>query len=115
VTEKNGRLRILDQNWKLQPEAVSDTPPVVVSSQGGLLDVAPAPDFEKSGWIYLSYSAPAPGDSKIAMTKISRGRIADNKWIDEETIFEADPKHYTKSGVHFRSRACIFFDRRARG
>jgi glucose/arabinose dehydrogenase len=109
VTEKSGHLRILDQNWKLQPEAVSDTPPVVVSSQGGMLDVAPAPDFEKSGWIYLSYSAPAPSASNTSMTKISRGRIADNKWIDEETIFEANPKHYTKSGVHFGSR--IVFDR----
>ena len=87
VTEKNGYLRILDQNWKLQPEAVADTPPVVVSSQGGLLDVARAPDFKDSGWIYLSYSAPVPSDANSSMTKISRGRIADNKWTDEETIF----------------------------
>ena len=109
VTEKPGRLRILDENWKLEPEPVAGTPAVVVSSQGGLLDVAPAPDFETSGWIYLSYSAPAPGDAKSSMTKISRGRIADNKWIDEETIFEADPAFYTSSGVHFGSR--IIFDR----
>jgi glucose/arabinose dehydrogenase len=109
VTERQGRLRILDAAWKLDPESIRGIPTVVPSNQGGLLDVAPAPDFETSGWIYLSYSAPAPGDSKIAMTKISRGRIADNKWIDEETIFEANPKHYTKSGVHFGSR--IVFDR----
>ena len=109
VTEKPGRLRVLDENWKLQPEAVANTPAVVVSSQGGLLDVAPAPDFEKSGWIYLSYSAPAPDDAKSSMTKISRGRIADNKWTNEETIFEADPAVYTRGSVHFGSR--IVFDR----
>jgi len=109
VTEKQGRLRVLDENWKLQPEAVADSPVVVVSSQGGLLDVAPAPDFAKSSWIYLSYSAPAPGDAKSSMTKISRGRIAGNKWTDEETIFEVDPAFYTSSGVHFGSR--IVFDR----
>jgi aldose sugar dehydrogenase len=109
VTEKPGRLRILDENWKLEPKPVAGTPAVVVSNQGGLLDVAPTPDFEQSGWIYLSYSAPSPGDAKSSMTKISRGQIAGNKWTDEETIFEADPKHYTKSGVHFGSR--IVFDR----
>lgn len=109
VTEKPGRLRVLDEKWKLQPEAIAGTPAVVVSSQGGLLDVAPAPAFEKSGWIYLSYSAPAPGDAKSSMTKISRGRITDNKWTNEETIFEADPALYSRGSVHFGSR--IVFDR----
>lgn len=108
VTEKNGRLRVLDENWKPGPELVAGTPAVVVSSQGGLLDVAPAPDFGTSGWIYLSYSAPASGDANSSMTKISRGRIVDNKWIDEETIFEANPSFYTSSGRHFGSR--IVFD-----
>jgi len=108
VTEKNGQLRVLDGNWKLAPEPVAGTPAVVVSNQGGLLDVAPAPDFAKSGWVYLSYSAPAPGDAKSSMTKISRGRIVDNKWTDEETIFEADPALYTRGSVHFGSR--IVFD-----
>jgi glucose/arabinose dehydrogenase len=109
VTERIGRLRILDEAWKLEPESIRGIPAVVPSNQGGLLDVAPAPDFETSRWIYLSYSAPAPGDSKIAMTKISRGRLKGSEWIDQQTIFEADPKHYTKSGVHFGSR--IVFDR----
>jgi glucose/arabinose dehydrogenase len=109
VTERQGRLRILDEAWKLDPESIRGIPSVVPSNQGGLLDVAPAPDFETSGWIYLSYSAPTPGDSKIAMTKISRGRLKGSEWIDQQTIFEADPKHYTKSGVHFGSR--IVFDR----
>lgn len=108
VTERPGRLRMFDSAWKLAPEPVSNTPRVVTGSQGGLLDVAPAPDFETSGWIYLSYSAPSPENPKIAMTKISRGRLSRNEWIDEQTIFEVDSKHFTESGRHYGSR--IVFD-----
>ena len=108
VTERIGRLRILDQAWKLDPKPVRGTPAVLASGQGGLMDVAPAPDAGTSGWIYLSYSAPAPDGSKSSMTKISRGRLAGGEWTDEQTIFEADPKHYTTSGRHFGSR--IVFD-----
>lgn len=109
VTERDGRLRVIDSSWKLDAEPVRGTPAVIASSQGGLLDVAPAPNVEASGWIYLSYSAPAPDGSKSSMTKISRGRLKGLEWIDEQTIFEADPMHYTKSSVHFGSR--IVFDR----
>lgn len=107
VTERSGRLRVLDSAWNLQPEAVQGTPAVVQNGQGGLLDVAPAPDFKSSGWVYLTYSPPAPGeppDSKSSMTKVSRGRLSDNRWIDEQTIFEAKPGDYSKVGVHFGSR-----------
>lgn len=109
VTERIGRLRLLDKGWKLDPEPVRGTPSVMASGQGGLMDVAPAPDAETSGWIYLSYSALSPDGSRSWMTKISRGKIAGSEWTNEETIFEADPKHHTPSGAHFGSR--IVFDR----
>jgi glucose/arabinose dehydrogenase len=107
VTERSGRLRILDSNWNLLPEPVEGTPDVVQNGQGGMLDVAPAPDYESTGWIYLSYSAPAPGespDAKSSMTKVSRGRLSGNRWVDEQTIYEAKPGDYSKGGVHFGSR-----------
>jgi aldose sugar dehydrogenase len=112
VTERPGRLRVIDASWNLVLEPVNGTPQVVQSNQGGLLDVVPAPDFASSGWIYLSYAAPLPrGEpaSKSSMTKISRGRLIQNRWVDEETIFEADPVHFSTSGVHFGSR--LVFDR----
>lgn len=108
VSERIGRLRILNPSWQLEPEPVRGTPPVVASGQGGLLDVAPSPDWESTGWIYLSYSAPAANGSNATMTKISRGRLSDGQWTGEETIFEADPKSYSTKGIHFGSR--IVFD-----
>lgn len=112
VTERPGRLRVIDRSWKLQKEPVGGTPQVVSNGQGGLLDVVPAPDVETSGWIYLTYSAPMPGeasDTKSSMTKVSRGRLSANTWTDEQTIFAAEPASYSPSGVHFGSR--IVFDR----
>jgi len=112
VTERGGSLRIFDRDWNPASEPVSGIPKVVAKGQGGLLDVAPAPDFETSGWIYLAYSAPVPGapaDSELSMTKVSRGRLVGNQWTDEETVFEADPGTYSQSGVHFGTR--IVFDR----
>lgn len=112
VTERSGRLRTLDSSWNLQPEAVAGTPAVVQNGQGGLLDVTPSPDFKSTGWIYLSYAAPAPGetlDSNLCMTKVSRGRLSGNRWTDEQTIFEAKPEDYSKSGAHFGSRI-VFLD-----
>lgn len=107
VTERTGRLRIVDATGNLQSDPVEGTPAVVANGQGGLLDVAPAPDFKSSGWIYLAYSAPAPGepaDSKMSMTKLIRGKLTGNHWTDEQTIFEAAPSDYSKAGVHFGSR-----------
>ena len=111
VTERPGRLRVLDDAWKLAPEPVAGIPRVVVSNQGGLLDVVPSPDFSTSGWIYLTYAAPLAGtalDTKTSMTKVVRGRLKGNEWSNEEVIFESDPVHYSTSGVHFGSR--IVFD-----
>ncbi len=112
VTERSGSLRVLDSRWNLLPEPVEGTPAVVQNGQGGLLDVAAAPDFESTGWIYLSYSAPAPGETpetKSSMTKVSRGRLSGNRWVEEQTIYEAKPEDFSKGGVHFGSRI-VFAD-----
>lgn len=112
ITERPGRLRVVDADWNLQEEPVVDTPAVVANGQGGLLEVAPAPDFESSGWVYLSYAAPDPtnkANAKSSMTKVSRGRLKGNTWADGQTIFVAQPDQYTTQGVHFGSRI-VFVD-----
>ncbi len=70
---------------------------------GSLLDVALHPDFANNGWVYLHFtercedcntvsrSTPLP----VSMNKLIRGRIRDGAWVDQETIWQADPEHYT--------------------
>src|SRR5690606_41739978 len=48
ITERPGRLRIVRQG-KLLPQAVEGVPEVFYQGQGGLLEVAPHPDFAKIG------------------------------------------------------------------
>ena len=70
VTEKAGVLK-----WRLSADqvfAVSGVPAVATGGQGGLLDVAVAPDFKTSKTIYLSYAEPTPTGSQLAL---ARGRL----------------------------------------
>jgi glucose/arabinose dehydrogenase len=59
VTERPGRLRIVRQG-KLLPQPVDGVPKVFHSSQGGLLEVAPHPNFASNRLLYLSYSKRTP-------------------------------------------------------
>ena len=56
VTEKPGRLLLLDQKGRQQK--IEGIPAVYHHGQNGLHHVAPAPDFEHSRLLYLSYVAP---------------------------------------------------------
>jgi glucose/arabinose dehydrogenase len=101
VTEKIGRLRIVE-NGKLLPQPVAGIPRVWSEGQGGLLDVAPHPDYAKNGWIYLSYAD--PGANGSAMTRVLRGRLKDGALVDQELLFTAPPELYRTGTVHFGSR-----------
>ena len=61
VTEKAGRLKLRAVNGEVSD--VAGVPPVAQGGQGGLLDVALAPDFATSHAIYLSYAEAGEGDS----------------------------------------------------
>ena len=57
VTEKAGRLRIVDKDGKLS-EPLKGVPKVFAEGQGGLLDVALDPKFGENSLVYLSYAEP---------------------------------------------------------
>ncbi|MBC7368247.1 MAG: galactose-1-epimerase [Undibacterium sp.] len=107
VTERAGRLRVV-VDGKLDPKPVSGLPAVHYQQDGGLLDVIVHPDFAKNGWIYLAYSEDGPV-ANTSMTVIVRGRIRDGAWVDQETLFRADPKFYSKDNSHFGCR--FLFDK----
>lgn len=103
VAERSGKLRLWHGGALSAP--VSGTPSVRDRGQGGLMDVAPHPDYAKNGWIYLSFTDPLEqGGRTLGMTKIVRGRIKNNAWTEQETIFEAKPEHYLRTDLHFGCR-----------
>ena len=110
VTEKPGRLRLI-KNGVLQPEPVEGIPEVLNEGQGGLMDVTVDPLYSENGWIYLAYSHALPGnDRPVAMTRIIRGRINNNKWVDQQVLFEGDHTFYQTTRHHYGCR--IVFDKK---
>lgn len=99
VTERAGRLRIADMDGRLS-DPLSGVPAVVEEGQGGLLDVALAPDFGQSRMIYLSYSE--PGEGGTAGTAVARGRLGAQGLENVEVIFQQEPK--VTGRAHFGSR-----------
>lgn len=91
VTEKPGRLWLVDsRNGHKQP--VGGGPRVVLSSQGGLLDVALSPRFQSDGLVYLTYSEPsANGGSGLAMARGRLVRDARGARIDGMKLLWHDP------------------------
>jgi glucose/arabinose dehydrogenase len=107
VTERPGRLRIVDRNGTLSSPVVG-VPAVVARAQGGLLDVAIDPRFADNRLVYLSYSEPA--DDGTSGTAVARGRLADSRLENVQVIYRQTPK--VRSNMHFGSR--LIFDREGR-
>jgi glucose/arabinose dehydrogenase len=103
ITERPGRLRILRQG-KLLPNAVEGVPQVFHSSQGGLLEVMPHPNFATNRLLYLSFSKPGATEPQ-AHTTLVRGRFENDRLTQVQTLFEA--QHTGRN--HFSGK--IAFDR----
>lgn len=98
VTERTGRLRLIDENG-LNPTPIAGLPPVFVSGQGGLFEVLPAEDFATSQLIYISF---AHGTKDANHTRVIRARFDGERLQDVTTIFTSHP---AKSGdAHFGGR-----------
>lgn len=98
VTEREGRLRILDQNQQ-HSAPIQGTPEVFAAGQGGLLDVALDPDFKSNGYVYLSFAEP---DGNKASTALGRGRLQNDQLQDFQVIFRQEPK--VNGSLHFGGR-----------
>ena len=103
ITERPGRLRVM-RKGNLLPDAVDGVPKVFHSSQGGLLEVMPHPNFTSNRLIYLSFSKPGATDSQ-ATTALVRGRFDGTRLTNVEPLFEA----IAQGRNHFSGK--IAFDR----
>jgi glucose/arabinose dehydrogenase len=99
VTERPGRVRVVDRNGRLSPP-LAGVPAVFARSQGGLLDVALDPAFADNQIIYLSYAE--PGDGGTAGTAVARAKLGDGRLEDLHVIYRQEPK--VISEWHFGSR-----------
>jgi glucose/arabinose dehydrogenase len=104
VTEREGRIRIVTRDGSLSAP-LAGVPEVYSSGQGGLLDIALAPDFVTSRLIYFSFGEPGEGG---ASTAVARARLGDDRLQDMTVILRTVPK--TGGGAHFGSRLAFSRD-----
>lgn len=103
VTERPGRLRHVAADGTVSAP-IAGVPEVYAQGQGGLLDIALAPDFAASRRIYLTYAEPGP--DRTAGTAAGHGVLArdgDGYRLEGFTrIYRQAPK--VTGGAHFGSR-----------
>ena len=101
VTERPGRLRVVDADGKLQPP-VQGLPEVAAGGQGGLLDVVTDSDFARNRTLYFCYSEPGQGTTNS--TALASARLsADRQRLENvKVLFSQKPK--VSSANHFGCR-----------
>ncbi|WP_135465710.1 PQQ-dependent sugar dehydrogenase [Crenalkalicoccus roseus] len=89
VTERPGRMRLIGPDGRVS-EPLSGVPRVEAAGQGGLLDVALAPDFAQTREIYLCQAAAVQGG---VLTRLVRARLsADARALEQaRPILDATP------------------------
>jgi glucose/arabinose dehydrogenase len=91
ITEKTGKLWLVATTTGAKHE-VAGVPRVIVSTQGGLLDVVASPDFAGNQQVYLTYSEPSPnGGSGLALARARLTGIGTGSRIDGLTRLWHDP------------------------
>jgi aldose sugar dehydrogenase len=100
VSERPGRLRIVRDGKVSKP--LANVPDVAARGQGGLLDVALHPDFQKNRLVYFSFSEPRGLASNA--TALGRAKLSDDNSALEnvEIIFQQEPA--IRSTAHFAGR-----------
>ncbi|MCW5636637.1 MAG: PQQ-dependent sugar dehydrogenase [Rubrivivax sp.] len=107
VTEKPGRLRIVDARGRIGP-ALAGLPAVASVGQCGLLDVALDPKFADNRLVYWTFAEPGPGGNGTAVARARlEGEAGHERLADVRVIFSQQPK--MDSRLHCGSR--IAFDR----
>lgn len=113
VTERSGQLRIVTLEGDIGAP-ISGVPNVSAKGQGGLLDVALAPDFATSGQLYLTFSERAvdAGTTRGTGTALLLATLTlsgdSGALSNQATIFRMN--NFTGTNRHYGSRIVIAAD-----
>ena len=102
ITERDGNLRLFANGTLSAP--IGGLPEIASVGQGGLLDVALAPDFATSRVLFLSLSVPGRGGQGTAIIR-ARFEKGATRLRDVTEIFRMN--RFTGSGQHFGSRIAV--------
>lgn len=104
VTERPGRLRLLEADGSLHPEPFSGLPEIFTATQAGLMDIILAPDFDESQRLYFSYACGTlrANNTCLASAQLGENETGEHRLDNVQEIFRAQP---AKSGAsHYGGR-----------
>ncbi len=102
ITERPGRILLVDGGTAT---ALDNVPEVWAQNQGGMLDIRVAPNYEESGWIYMSYSL-KEGDT--GGTVLARATLDGTSLTNVEEVYRQTP--FLSPAYHFGSRIAFLSD-----
>ena len=108
VTERAGTMRIVREGALSAP--LAGLPQIAAGGQGGLMDVALAPDFATTREVYFTFSEPGPDGAGTALARgVLTGADGDAPALENvETVFSMNVK--SRGGRHFGSRTGFWPD-----
>lgn len=106
ITEKNGQLLRFDLS-KRQLHVITKIPSVAVQGQGGFMDIALAPDYQKSAKVFFTYTKRVKKGYATALASASL-RTDSDQWSLDNWQDVLVTQSASTSGHHFGSR--IAFD-----
>lgn len=89
VTERTGRLRLIDSNGRLQSEPVAVLEKVREIGEGGLLGITLHPDFSNNNFVYLYYTYQE--NEGETLNRVVRMTYQGKQLGDEKTIIDGIP------------------------
>ncbi|WP_298932235.1 PQQ-dependent sugar dehydrogenase [uncultured Ramlibacter sp.] len=100
VTERPGRMRVIEADGKLGPP-LAGLPQVAAGGQGGLLDLVADSAVARNSTVYFCFSEPGAGGNGTAL---ARARLAADRsrLEDVKVLFRQQPK--VASSLHFGCR-----------
>ena len=94
VTERSGRVRLINKEGKLEDESVADIT-VKQVGEGGLLGITIHPDFTKNHYVYLYYTYSENGQM---YNKVVRFEYQPPKFIENKIIADRIPSSSNHNG-----------------
>lgn len=101
VTERPGRVRLVDNDGNLQNEPVIELIDVEEIGEGGLLGIALHPAFSNNHFVYLYYTY--GGDDSGTQNRVVRMTYINKRLVNEKTITDQIPGSANHNGgrIHF--------------
>jgi glucose/arabinose dehydrogenase len=87
ITERAGRLRMVREGV-LDPLPISGLPAIRTDGNGGLMDVALHPQFERNRLVYFTYTKPV--GNKMGAPALARGRLEGHALVDVKDLLVPD-------------------------